>query len=388
MPGQIVMSYKEMNIVFYGPVPFPDGYATSKRRLAYIRYFTEMRKIDCKVLVTRHNSFDIFNNPEILNSNHLIYRDLSPVYKKSSLGYLKELFIYIKEYYQKDKKNILVFTTFITMSSLLIIPYSKLLGYKIVFDKTEHISIRKSDAGFLKYFLIRIIDFILVLVADGLIVISTFLLDGYKKNKSKIVLIPNSVVLLSEGFQSSPSSLTRILFSGTFEEKNGPHFLLDAVEKLHEEYENLELNIVGLKDEKFFNIYYEKYRNKDFVHFLGFTDESQLQKLLRESDILTMTRIDSFQSRYGFPYKLSEALASGKPVLCTDVGDVGLYVKHLHDVFLVKPGDSTAIYSGLKQLVENKELCRKLSNNARVAARRYFDVEKNGDNLLMFLEDI
>jgi glycosyltransferase involved in cell wall biosynthesis len=377
-----------MNIVFYGPSPFPDGYATSKRRLAYIRYLVDCTKTDCKVIVTRHNSFDLFKNPVTISEEHLYYRDLSPDYKKSPAIYIFSLLKCIRKSFQKNQRNILILTTFITKSSLLILPYAKMLGYKIVFDKTEHILVRKTDTGRLKYFIIRIIDYLLVVFSDGIIVISSFLQNYYKNIKKNILLLPNSVSVKEIKPDSPGSGTIRILFSGTFDEKNGPHLLLNAVNKLNICNYDVELFITGLKDQNFYAKQYEIFQDKNFIHFMGFVDDGKLNQLISDSDILTMTRIDSTEARFGFPYKLSEALAYGKPILCTDVGDVKLYVEHLHDVFLIKPNDAESVFEGLKELIDNKLLRNQLSENAIKTAKKHFDVSVNGNNLLNFLQKI
>ena len=56
-----------------------------------------------------------------------------------------------------------------------------------------------------------------------------------------------------------------------------------------------------------------------------------------------MTRTDSAYANAGFPFKLGEFLASGKPVIASNVSDVGKFFTDRHDTMLVKPGECKEI---------------------------------------------
>ena len=79
-----------------------------------------------------------------------------------------------------------------------------------------------------------------------------------------------------------------------------------------------------------------------------------------------------------WPLVIAEALILQKPIIATDVGDVGLMIKHKKTGYLVNY-NTEDIYSAMKEFLTNKLLIVKLKENL-------IDIEKEFDNQKIFRE--
>lgn len=86
----------------------------------------------------------------------------------------------------------------------------------------------------------------------------------------------------------------------------------------------------------------------DKVIFTGYVHPDQMPAYLYNATILALCRPDSLQARNGFPTKLGEYLATGNPVVVTDVGEIPLYIKHNENGYLA---DSNSIEDFSSKLV-------------------------------------
>jgi glycosyltransferase involved in cell wall biosynthesis len=72
-----------------------------------------------------------------------------------------------------------------------------------------------------------------------------------------------------------------------------------------------------------------------------------------QSSVLVLARPDNIQSKGGFPTKLGEYLATGRPVLITSVGDIPKYLSHGINGFLTKPGSAQAFAEQMTWILNN-----------------------------------
>jgi glycosyltransferase involved in cell wall biosynthesis len=81
------------------------------------------------------------------------------------------------------------------------------------------------------------------------------------------------------------------------------------------------------------------------------------------------------------PISVLESLASGVPVVSTDVGGVKHLVEHEHTALLVPPGDAGAMAQAVLRLLRDRDLAVRLRANGLEAVRR-FDWDSVGPQLL------
>jgi glycosyltransferase involved in cell wall biosynthesis len=96
------------------------------------------------------------------------------------------------------------------------------------------------------------------------------------------------------------------------------------------------------------------------VHLLGLRDD--VPAVLAAADIFVQPSLSE-----GLPLALLEAMFAGRPIVATDVGDVGVALAHGDAGMLVEPGNAAALAAALDVLLTDRALARRLG--ARAAQR-------------------
>lgn len=127
---------------------------------------------------------------------------------------------------------------------------------------------------------------------------------------------------------------------------------------------------------------------KNRIEYLGYLDDEKYYAVLSDADIPCMTRMESDYANAGFPFKLGEFLATGKPVIASNVSDIGVYLEDRQDVMLVKPGDAGEIEAAVEYLLSNQNIALKIGKSGRDKALQLFDYRLQGRALLDFLHAV
>jgi glycosyltransferase involved in cell wall biosynthesis len=118
------------------------------------------------------------------------------------------------------------------------------------------------------------------------------------------------------------------------------------------------------------------------IQYLGYLSDAEFYQVLQKADVLCMTRTGSAYSNAGFPFKLGEYLATGKPVIASKVGDVTTYLKDREDAFLIAPGDVAALEGAMEYCIDNYDTAVKIGRSGMQKCRKFFNPEINGKMLL------
>lgn len=102
------------------------------------------------------------------------------------------------------------------------------------------------------------------------------------------------------------------------------------------------------------------------VRFTGRLDRDAMAALYREADlVLNPSHADNM------PNSLLEAMASGVPVVSTNVGGVPFLVSDGDTALLVPPGDAPAMAAAALRVLTDASLWQHLASNGRAEVRRY-----------------
>ena len=198
-------------------------------------------------------------------------------------------------------------------------------------------------------------------LSDKLIVFSSYLNDLYLEmgyHESDIIVQPN---LTDFDFWKIPVTESKYTlgYSGAPYLKDGLSDLFGAISLLKRETDlKISLLIIGdavfgesllpsLKDEC------TKLGISDYVVFTGLVEPSQVKEFLMECSILTITRPSTVQTRAGFPTKLGEYFATGKPVLATNFGDMPKYFRDGWDITMAECGNIRSIAEKIIWMLNN-----------------------------------
>ena len=160
-----------------------------------------------------------------------------------------------------------------------------------------------------------------------------------------------------------PESVIRILMVSRLARGKGFDVLLDAVERL--DATDVSVLIAGdgpLRGELESKI--EKRGLDDTVSLLGYRND--VPSVMNASDALVLP---SF--REGTPFVIIEAMASGLPVVATDVAGIPEQVEDGTSGILIGPGDAEALADGIDRLAASQELRDQFGTAGRERAEQF-----------------
>ena len=96
-----------------------------------------------------------------------------------------------------------------------------------------------------------------------------------------------------------------------------------------------------------------------------------------------MTPNKDFESG-GFPTKLGEYLATGKPVICTKVSEIPKYLNNTSAI-LIEPDNHSELVESLNKIIEHPRNYTTIGENGRLTVKKYFNTKTYLNELISFL---
>jgi glycosyltransferase involved in cell wall biosynthesis len=124
--------------------------------------------------------------------------------------------------------------------------------------------------------------------------------------------------------------------------KDGLINLIEAMAIVSTKVKDLHLNLVGAapkSDLKKIINKVETLNLQNKIFFLGSKGSDEIPSILSDSDLLVLARPNNNQAKAGFPTKLGEYLASGRPVVITKTGEISKYLTDNCSAYLATPDD-------------------------------------------------
>ena len=177
-------------------------------------------------------------------------------------------------------------------------------------------------------------------------------------------IVPNGVDLAAASQEpKSPSEELRLLFVGRAEERKGLPVLLRAFEALRRADVPSRLVVAGASREEV-----EPYLlEEEGIEILGPVSDQEKWRLLHEADVLCAPSLGG----ESFGMVLTEAFASGTPVVCSDIPGYRDVVRADVDGVLVPPADPVELAEALHALAFDPERRARMAVAARERADRF-----------------
>lgn len=385
------MNTKPLNVVYIGSPSFPLGAATSKRRRYMVDYMNE-NGISAHVLVVDFKHNRIQKNPQQGKYGNADFYDLSIFTSFTHIhSYIKIGKKKLEEWFDNDKKNILIFATVITCLEYPMYRYAVSRGYKIVFDQVEtsyllngHVPLMFRIRSFFDEWISK-----RIYKKHPAFVISSALLQENRDRypSRQLCILPNSAPVLCKTPKKNIHQPLRLLYSGTYAPKDGVNYLIEGVIQAHNEGIDCELILLGRGNPHDMKVL-DKIIDLKYIRYIGYVSDEELIKQMLDSDVLCMTRTNSKFANYGFPFKLSEYLSAGNILLATDVGDVSKYVKDKESALIIPPEDSNAIFEAIKYIISHEDRAIQIAHTGFETMIEKFAINKVGKTFISFLQSI
>jgi glycosyltransferase involved in cell wall biosynthesis len=169
-------------------------------------------------------------------------------------------------------------------------------------------------------------------------------------SSQKIFLVPNIVpkLFFTNGKKVTSNKTYNILYSGRLAKYKGLENLITAFSMLVSEVPNSNLylayptSVPGQNIEKTIKNLVKKYRLEKSVNFTKDLPDKQLIKLYKKSDVSILPSELEFA-----PLSVLESMASGTPIIGTDVGNIGSLLKKIDFRLILKNNSPEEICSKL-----------------------------------------
>ena len=171
---------------------------------------------------------------------------------------------------------------------------------------------------------------------DGLIAISSFLGDYYRKYLPTAV-VPPTVDLDEEKWHqntSQKSSGIVLTYAGSLGNGRNKDQIGIVIHTIIESDLDIRLNIVGVSKDTYLYLYPEDVKlinncsNKNSIIFHGRVHHDEALKILQGSNYCVFYRENTKMNRAGFPTKFVESISCGIPVITTKTSDLAQYINN------------------------------------------------------------
>ncbi len=341
------------NILFLHEGTFPEGFAMAFRLKMYFKMLDD-NLFNYKIIVPRKSTIASIEN----NDSHIDYlwKEVVPQNK-----FLRK-FLYIIQDFKwtiqlfKNRKNIdVIFVAAMSIFPLFLITLiSKILGKKVILELNEYPYSSQGgnaldDLEIYKKYRRFITEKFIYKNIYGVVSISPKLSEYIIKinNQLKVVEIPvlcdvdyfKNIESLSPTEKKVPTHKFTVHASNLSEYKDGFSTNLKAIGEYNQSVQEIEnkihliitLNGIPHLLESSLRPIIDHYQLNDYLHFVGYLDESELYNLYKNAEFLIINKPDNLQNTYNFPTKLSEYLYFGKILLVSTNHAMDQYLeKNVH----------------------------------------------------------
>lgn len=232
---------------------------------------------------------------------------------------------------------------------------------------------------------------------DGMALMTNTLVKHYQNfpnPQPKLLHLPMTVDL--ERFQSPQEPLPEfqspyIAFVGVMNDaKDGVSNLIKAFNSIKNKFPLYKVYLVGPwnYDTPIHLQLIKDFELEERVFWMKEYPRDAIPRIICNADLLVLPRPDSKQAQGGFPTKLGEYLASGKPVCATRVGEIPDYLTDNESVFFAEPGSVESFAEAMEMALSDPENAKSVGANGRRVAELHFNKDVQAKKLMEFLEQL
>lgn len=226
---------------------------------------------------------------------------------------------------------------------------------------------------------------------DGYIIMTKTLVNYYTRyiiDKNKIIHIPMTVELerFSPKVIGNINVENRITYLGNDPKgkKDGVDILVKAFCLIARKYPDIKLTIVGnvhckVKTEANLSPFSKR------IHFIHSLSRENVPTYLAASRVLCLSRPNNKQAEGGFPTKLGEYLASGRPVVITNVGEIKEYLVNNQNSIIADNDTPEEFASRLDYAMNNEDIANEIGVRGKETAFKEFNYQNYSKQLYEFL---
>ena len=393
---------KSLRIIVLTAWPKDNALATFNRILGFLKGFL---KIGEKVEM-------VFINPVM--KKRIIYSYLkgynysfTSLSNSQKIGFIKMIYLYLKGYFKLifylyrtnkyTKIDVLFIPNVHPVIPILLRPIALSLNIKMIHERNEYpfYNIKKNIFRKIEYPLYMKVT---LRCFDGMVVISDELKRYFQskmKKRIKIKVVP--IIIEPERFNIKNSNFKinedYIAYCGyMWGDKDGIPILIESFSKIVRKFKDLKLLLVGdTSNEVEYGKLKEKIKNLNIeknVKFTGIVSRDDIPLYLNNAKMLVLSRPNNLQAKGGFPTKLGEYLATGKPVVVTDVGEISNYLIDGYNAYIAQPDSIDSFADKMEYVLKNSEKSKLVGEQGKHLAMEDFNYIYQSERLVEFFDKV
>jgi glycosyltransferase involved in cell wall biosynthesis len=396
------MASRQMTFLIITATKYPNGMGTTNRMHYSAKGLQKLGpKVEILIYRPTENPNQAPQNTEvkgIFDGVTYQYQANSTIYARSALirqlQFARGFYSCLLRLMRCQKGDCVLFFPINLPMLILVKVITMIKGLSLFCERDEHPFLNKKMnglSGWWERMFIRISS----RLYDGIIVIS-YPLEKYfsEVTGGKVPILVNPIAFDSDEFIIKPTAVQDIVFaSGNLsEEKDGIQTIIQAFAKVAQEFPSYQLVISGDNSYKEvkegLNLLIQNLHLSDRVTLAGYISRSEYLHYLASARVHILAKPPSFQSIYCMPSKIAEFLASGRPVIVSDVGQIDRYLNDRESAFLVTHYSPESYAEKLREVLQQPELAEMVGEKGREVALQVFDYQIFGQRLFEFINFI
>ena len=391
-----------MNITIVLNQPYPHGMACTNRIHNYAKGLQESgHRVEIIIPIALENSSEAKNS--IASGQHegvsftyaggSTYRSQSFLRRRveDTIGPLQAVYHTVRS---TEKADAIILVSNRIYHILLFKAATALISAVFIQEKSELPFAFSKETSRLSLFFRKIHNRIIYQFFDGIIVISEQLRSFFApliKKSASLLLVPIIVNLEEfDGKSNATPSEKYVAYAGNLSDhKDGVTTLIKAFALIAERHADVQFYLIGkptAKSEERVNALISEYKLHNRVVLTGYVSRKDLVKYITGASVLALAKPDNEQANFCFPSKLGEYLASTKPVVTTQVGEISSYLTDGDTAFLVEPDDAEAFAEKLDWVLSNPLQAEHVGKQGQALAYEKFSYKKQGKRIADFVQ--
>lgn len=389
------MSYVILGDLF----TFPEGEAATNRVHTYGRGFVSNRKN--VHVISFGNVYTTYTNGEINGvkfyhpfqqaerSSYFVVRSWKKILK------FIRTFRLVRSIDRKDKIRAIIVYTGIPMTFFFAWFLARITHSKLIQEISEH-PLRYYEKGEFRKKLGVMKLRIESALTDGILCISHYLINFYTERGfplHKLLLVPSTVD--PQRYSVRPERPFRFPYIGYFGmltfHRDNVDLLVEAFARIALKYPELRLVLGGPEygNEKTRIIRLaEDLGISERLRLLDYMPREEILKYIVNSDVLVMVRADDLKSQASFPSKLTEYLATGRPVVSVNVGEISDYLADGVNAYIVEPGNKDKLAEKIDHVLTRYDSALETASRGKELVNNVFNYSYQAKRIIPFIDSL